>query len=78
MPTINSARDEEKSEERSRESIQQLQKQIEELQQQINGHFSQTIEKEDDNDSIDTLLMDGVYLRVIVNHRLMHLSIKIL
>lgn len=78
MPTINSARDEEKSEERSRESIQQLQKQIEELQQQINDHFSQTIEKEDDNDSIDTLLMDGVYLRVIVNHRLMHLSIKIL
>ena len=76
MPTINSARDEEKSEERSRESIQQLQKQIEELQQQINQNLSQTTENEDDKDSIDTLLMDGVDLRVIINRRLIQLCIK--
>ena len=78
MPTINSARDEEKEEEKPKQKISSLDQQIEELQQQINDHFSQTIEKEDDKDSIDSLLMDGVYLRVIVNHRLMHLSIKIL
>ena len=76
MPTINSARDEEKEEEKPKQKISSLDQQIEELQQQINQNLSQTTENEDDKDSIDTLLMDGVDLRVIINRRLIQLWIK--